>query len=98
MNYKLKQWCLKVRFQMNELKAIYDGRKSFYKKAMVETVNDYTKVLYSYNTKVAKVDNGCAYVYGFYSQTTLRHIKEFLRQEGFNVNTKADIEKIAIMV
>lgn len=63
----------------------YDSRKSFYGKAEVEVKDDETKVLYSYGYKAAKKEpNGKLIVYPNYnaSQTTLRHVKEFLKQEG----------------
>jgi len=75
-----------------ELKPQYDSRKSFYNKANV-TVQNGTKILTSYNTEVAKVENGKATVYGIYSPTTLRHIKEFLEQEGFKVESSSQIIK-----
>jgi hypothetical protein len=82
------------------LKPIYDSRKSFYNKAMV-TEDAKGKYLTSYNTVVARItdkNNGYsipayAEVYGTYSQTTLRHIKEFLQQNGFKAESKAQIEK-----
>ena len=80
-----------------ELLPEYDARKSFYGKAKVETDTE-TGVtsLYSYGTLVATVflhsgDNGRATVYGTYSATTLRHIKEFLKQHGFTAKTKEQI-------
>lgn len=83
-----------------ELKAIYDSRNSFYGKATV-TEDARGKYLTSYNTVVARItdkNNGYiipayAEVYGTYSQTTLRHIKEFLKQNGFEAESKAQIEK-----
>ena len=75
-----------------ELSAINDCRASFYKKAMVEVNND-TKTLTSYSTKVAEIVGNTCKVFGTYSATTLRHIKEFLLQNGFNADTKAQIEK-----
>lgn len=85
---------------MSYLEPIYDSRKSFYNKAMVvEDANG--KYLQSYETVVARItdkNNGYsiapyAEVYGDYSQTTLRHIKEFLRQNGFKAETKQQILK-----
>lgn len=77
---------------MYELKPIYDERKSFYRKAVIE-IKDGIKGLYSYNTRVAEIKEGVAKVFGTYSVTTLRHIKEFLLQEGFKAETKAQIEQ-----
>ncbi|UQT00861.1 hypothetical protein [Enterococcus phage vB_OCPT_SDS2] len=78
---------------MNELECIYDSRKSFYGKAnLVKEENGIS--LYSYDTKVATIyTNGLAKVFGTYSQTTLRHIKEFLKQNGLKADTKKQIEK-----
>lgn len=82
------------------LKPIYDSRKSFYNKATV-TEDENGRYLTSYNTIVARItdkNNGYqitpyAEVFGTYSQTTLRHIKEFLKQNGFKAESKAQIEK-----
>lgn len=70
----------------------YDSKKSFYKKAIVKE-NEKEIVLYSYNTKVAiidKISNSCK-VTGTYSNTTLRHIKEFLHQNNFPCGSKQEI-------
>jgi len=75
-----------------ELSPRYDSRKSFYRKAIVETDNS-NKVLYSYNTKVAEIKDGKPIVYGTYSVTTSRHIKEFLKQNGFKAETGKQIIK-----
>ena len=75
-----------------ELRSIYDSRKSFYGRALVE-IDDNKKTLYSYNTKVAVIENEKVVVFGIYSATTLRHIKEFLKQNGFKAETKKQIEK-----
>ena len=88
---------------MYELKPICDTRKSFYKKAMVkrEDLNG-TKTLYSYGTKVAKITYTEDYIrvikiYGFYSNTTLRHIKEFIKQEYENREyTKKELEQYLV--
>lgn len=68
---------------MTELLAIYDSRKSFYKKAMVREYAGGLE-LYSYNTLVAEIKDGKPILYGQYSQTTTRHQKEFLLQNGFS--------------
>lgn len=72
-----------------ELRTIYDNAKSFYKKAYVEKCDDKIK-LYSYDTHVATIyltESGRYYSLNsdvqeelLFSQTTLRHIKEFLHQ------------------
>lgn len=73
------------------LQARYDSRASFYKKAKVLKYNGAT-YLQSYNTIVAKIENGKAIVNGWYSQTTARHINEFLYQNGFDKMTKKQME------
>lgn len=78
---------------MNEyyLQARYDSRKDFYGKATV--IEDCgVKQLKSNNTIVAEIREGIAKVYGYYSQTTARHINEFLLQNGFSKMTKKEME------
>jgi hypothetical protein len=75
-----------------ELHPRYDARKSFYGKAMIIEENG-RKTLRSYSTRVAYIENGKAHVNGTYSPTTLRHIKEFLKQNGFIAESKAQIER-----
>lgn len=76
-----------------ELSAIYDSRKSFYGKAVV-LVDGLTKRLQSYDTIVAEIDaDGNATVHGWYSQTTARHINEFLRQNGHKPMSKKQMEE-----
>lgn len=77
--------------QTYELSAQYDSRNSFYGKARVNN-NDGDLELISYNTRVAVIypDNTVS-VYGTYSSTTLRHIKEFLLQNGFKAINKKQI-------
>ena len=75
-----------------ELIPKHDNRKSFYNKAIVEQENGVLK-LYSYNTLVCVIDNGKPKVIMTYSNTTLRHIKEFLKQNGFKADTKSQIIK-----
>ena len=89
------------------LKPIHDSKKSFYNKAMVsiDTVlfNSNTELkaqdekhLYSYNTEVCYIDNiNNVHLLPLwnYSATTLRHVKEFLKQNGFKADNKRQIEK-----
>jgi hypothetical protein len=77
-----------------ELNTNYDSRQSFYGKAFEDYTDDKI-ILYSYNTRVAEIDRNThtATVIGTYSATTLRHIKEFLKQHGFEAESKAQIEK-----
>lgn len=72
------------------LKPVYDSRESFYGKARTFDV-DGKKVLVSYNTEVAYIKDGKAYVNGLYSATTTRHIKDFLQQNGFKADTSKQI-------
>lgn len=77
-----------------DLDSIFDSRQSFYGKAKVDTGDKGDKnKLYSYNTLVAEIKDGKPVVYGTYSQTTLRHIKEWLKQLGFKAENKAQIER-----
>lgn len=78
---------------MQELKAIYCRQKSFYGKAKVLQNGNSTKLI-SYKTIVAEIRNGQAKIFGWYSATTTRHIKEFLAQNGFEIGTKAKLEKL----
>lgn len=84
-------------FKMKEyfLMPYYDSRKSFYKKARVQKNHDYI-LLYSYDTLVCIIRNKglrLAVISGHDSQTTLRHIKEFLRQNTFACGSKKDLFK-----
>ena len=79
---------------MYELNPMFDNRKSFYGKAFVESdpkTGDLT--LRSYGTKVAVIKAGKLEVFGTYSVTTLRHIKEFMRQNGYPPLSKKEIEE-----
>lgn len=75
------------------LEPVFDSKKSFYKKAVVITEGT-KKLLRSYNTIVAEIDGEEATIHGFYSSTTLRHIKDFLYQNGFEIGTKAELEEM----
>lgn len=78
--------------QEYELMPQYDSRKSFYGKARVRN-NDGDLELISYSTRVAVIyPDKTASVYGTYSNTTLRHIKEFLKQNGLKAESKKQIE------
>lgn len=80
-----------------ELRVIYDSRKSFYGKANVIKTENRT-ILRSYSTNVAEiVYEGCTkrlVIYGFYSPTTTRHIKECARQGGFEVGSVSHMSKL----
>ena len=77
-----------------ELCPYYDNRQSFYGKAkVIEIENDV--FLVSYDTVVAFYNREVKVpkVYDTYSATTLRHIKEFLKQSGFLAESKKQIER-----
>lgn len=74
-----------------ELKPNYDTRASFYGKANVIEFEDGTLLLKSYNTIVAIISSNHAFIDGTYSATTLRHIKEFLKQNYFKAENKDQI-------
>ena len=67
------------------LEPIYSSQKSFYGKAIIETIDGVVR-LYSYNTLAAEIvsrETSKEYIYmGKYSQTTTRHQKEFFKQNG----------------
>ena len=70
----------------------HDARQSFYGKAQVDTGDKGDKnKLYSYDTLVAEMKNGKPVVYGVFSATTLRHIKEWLKQNGFKAENQKQI-------
>lgn len=70
-----------------EMSAVYDSARSFYGKAVVEERMGF-KTLMSYGTVVCTVDTVgdlgmpmfCLHDKWDFSATTLRHVKEFLRQ------------------
>lgn len=79
----------------NYLLPILNNQKSYYQKAKIETFNQ-VKNLYSYDTLMVGIENN-KIIYlnndeNCYSQTTLKHVKDFLYQyldlEGL---TKKDI-------
>lgn len=70
----------------------YDNRDSFYKKAKILEYNG-IRYLQSYNTIVAKIENGEPVINGWYSQTTGRHINGFLQQNGFDKMSKKEMEE-----
>jgi len=75
-----------------ELFPKYDTRKSFYGKARIIEHENGDKDLISYTTTVASIKNDILYVYGWFSNTTARHINEFLKQNGFAPMTKKEME------
>lgn len=65
-----------------ELSCNYNSRSSFHGKARTITEGDRITLI-SYSTEVAYIEDGKAVVLGQWSQTTSRHIIEFLKQQGF---------------
>lgn len=91
---KIEEGCKIDEAPVYELSPKSDSRKSFYGKATVDVSDDgKTQTLISYNTPVCRIetlDNGekkvtllrKGYLSWASSQTTLRHVKEFLKQNG----------------
>ena len=79
-----------------DLSPQHDARKSFYGKAHVVTDDDGTQILYSYNTPVIELKDGKVKLLPMWdsSQTTLRHVKEFLKQNGFSAGSKGEIARL----
>lgn len=82
------------------LETVYDSRKSFYRKATVYIFANGTRVLESYDSIVALVKGNELQVFGNWdvSPTTLRHVKEFAKQQHFYVETKKDLQKFEVPV
>ena len=75
------------------LETIYSTQKSFYGKAIVTELENGYKILTSYNTNVCELDqNNNIVEIRYYSQTTGRHVNEFLQQNGYKKMTKKEIE------
>lgn len=77
-----------------DLRPEYDSRQSFHSKAYVDDEGS-EKTLYSYHTKVAEIKDGKPILYPKwdFSSTTLRHVKEFLKQNGFKAETQKQIAR-----
>lgn len=84
-----------VNGKIRELIPQYDSRQSFYGKAQVATESDGTETLYSYKTPVVRIVDGEVELLPLWdsSATTLRHVKEFLKQSGFEAGTKQSIAR-----
>ena len=72
----------------------YDSRQSFYNKARVDIKGE-EQTLYSYNTPVTRIVSGKVELLPKwdFSSTTLRHVKEFLKQNGFEKMSKFEMQK-----
>ena len=74
-----------------ELTPIYNNQKSFNGKAKVKIKED-LKMLFSYDIEVCRIENRQAKILiDNLSNTTLKHVKEFLLQEGFKADTRKQI-------
>ena len=82
-------------FETYNLNARFDSAKSFYGKAQVlENEQEEIKILQSYETYVCIIKGNHAFISDTYSNTTVRHIKEFLKQNGFKVGSKQELIKM----
>jgi len=77
-----------------ELVPIYSKQKNFHGKAYIIEIGNETN-LYSYDFLVARVIKykNVAEVYSLESDSTLRHVKEFLKQAGYPATNKKQIKK-----
>lgn len=73
-----------------------NGRKSFYGKAYVLDNGNGSKSLYSYDTLVCGIHEGKVQLYPMWdcSITTLTHVRAFLKAEGFEIGSKAEMTKL----
>ena len=76
-----------------ELRVIHGTQQSFYKKAFVKEDNEGTQYLYSYYSLII-TNYGKALKFeedmNLYSNTTMRHVREYLKQIG-----KWDLAKLS---
>jgi len=70
----------------------FDSRRSFGGKAQVDVQGD-KETLYSYDTPVVTIEKGTVTLLPKwdFSATTLRHVKEFLKQHGFKADSRNQI-------
>lgn len=75
-----------------ELVPRYDKAQSFYGKAHVEEKKNGDLVLYSYDTKILTITKSRKLKkhYNDYTQTTMRHINDFLLQNDFKKLSKKE--------
>ena len=97
---KVEESCELKEEPIYDLGAEHDSRKSFYGKAKVDVRPDGTQILYSYGTPVCKITKDGdvtllkkGYLGWASSQTTLRHVKEFLKQNGKEAGSINDLRK-----
>lgn len=86
---------------LEELQSRFDSRQSFYKKAYIGSFdfkNSTCKYLKSYDTIVACIWVNQLRIYGYFSQTTARHIREFAKQNGFDdIITAQDMKNTCVI-
>ena len=72
-------------FTMYELVPMYSRNKSFYHKANVVEFADGWKTLFSYTTAVCEIDPDGNFhrTWSGYSATTMKHVHDFMVQNGF---------------
>ena len=78
-----------------ELNPQFDNAKSFSRRAYVEKTHTGYR-LTSYDSVVAEISEGRVFL-GCdwdYSRTTLRHVKEFLKQHGYKAENKEQIKRL----
>lgn len=77
------------------LEPVIDSRKSFYKKAKILIDSNGNKYLKSYDSIIAEIKDGKVKintdVYLWDSQTSLRHLKDFLYQLGYTIGSKQEL-------
>lgn len=82
---------------IENLKPRYDSAKSYYGKAKVITEDDGSLALKSYETIVMRIVNGVPIrTWDGYSATTMRHVNDFMMQNGFERGGKKDWEKMPV--
>ena len=80
-----------------KLSCRYDSAKSFYGKAKVIYEDDGSLALKSYSTIVMRIIKGQPIrTWGGYSSTTMRHVNEFMRQNGFGAGNKKIWEEMPV--
>lgn len=76
---------------VTELTPLFENVKSYYGKAKIATEGN-KLILISYNSKVAEIEDGKLSIFNTSTATTLRHIREFLMQNGYPKLTKKEMD------
>ena len=80
------------------LECRFGNNQSFYGKATIEE-SEKNITLLSYNTPIVtlnKQTNSLKWLYNTYTQTTLKHVNEFLKQHNFEPITKKQFENMEV--